>query len=105
MRTPLRFPQNSSGAQWCSSLVLSTSLCVSLGPLLVTMSILYGKYRYASVSSHSRRVTRREGLRQVLQISLELKHVELLLLERKGVGSRLVASGRVPVHLLALETK
>lgn len=69
------------------------------------MSILYGKYRHASVSSHSRRVTRREGLRQVLQISLELKHVELLYWERKGVGSHLVASGHVPVHLLALGMK
>lgn len=38
----LKISRNSSRAKWRSSLVLSTYLRVLLGPLLVTMSILYG---------------------------------------------------------------
>lgn len=48
MNTP-KLSRNTSGAKWCTRLVLSTSLTDLLGPLLVTMSGFIWKHRVTPV--------------------------------------------------------
>ena len=86
VNTP-KLSRNTSCAKWCSRLVLSTSVTVLLGPLLVTMSGFIWKHRVTPRSrSPSRHVTLQQGL-ALSFANLEMKHVEPLYWRQGGADS------------------